>query len=57
MGILKKVNFDDPNVEIKKQYEIVALKTNKLKQTMLTQSKELDTQFKALMQKTFARQF
>lgn len=53
LGIFKRIDFEVPNNDLQKKYENIAKKTEVLKQTMLTQSKELEIQFQALMQKAF----
>ena len=57
-GMLNKGKFSDikllnPDTSLQKQYSIFFDKTYSLKQTMLAQSQELDTQFQALMQLAF----
>jgi type I restriction enzyme S subunit len=43
-----------PPIELQNQFADIVQKTERLKQSMLTQSKELDTNFNALMQGAFA---
>lgn len=53
MGIFKRIDFDVPNPVLQKKFNDTAKKTEKLKQKMLIQSAELETQFQNLMQKSF----
>lgn len=53
MGIFKRIDFDVPSLELQEKFDNTAKKIELIKQTMLTQSAELETQFQALMQKAF----
>jgi len=57
-GMLNKKKFSNirllnPNVSLQKKFSKVFSKTDLIKMKMLTQSKELETQFQALLQKAF----
>ncbi|MBT4936809.1 restriction endonuclease subunit S [Candidatus Peregrinibacteria bacterium] len=56
-GVLNQLNFPIPPIELQNKFANVAKKTEQLKQSMLSQSEELDTNFNALMQEAFVEDF
>ena len=52
-GQLKNVSIPLPDIELQNKFAKVVRDTEELKQKMVRQSKELDNQFQALMQKSF----
>jgi len=50
---LDKIEYLVPPLEVQKRFDEIVKKTESLKQKMLIQSQELETQFQALMQKAF----
>lgn len=53
VGIIKKIKILVPSLDEQKKYIELKEKIESVKQAMLTQSAELETQFQALMQKAF----
>lgn len=53
LGQMKKIKIYLPPFEMQKKFAHIVQKTEYLQKSMLIQSKELDTNFKALMQETF----
>lgn len=52
-GVLDDLIFPYPPLEIQNKFLSIKKKTDSIKQKMIEQSQELDTQFEALMQKAF----
>ena len=50
---LDKIEYLVPPLEVQKRFDEIVKKTESLKQKMLIQSQELETEFQALMQKAF----
>lgn len=57
LQILRNLEVINPPLELQNKFSKIVYKTELLKQKMLMQSQELDTQFQALMQKSFASEF
>ncbi len=53
LRILRDLDVISPSLELQNKFSEIVKKTEYLKQSMLTQSAELETQFQALMQKAF----
>lgn len=53
LGIIKELIFKLPPIELQNKFSDILVNTEKLKQKMFEQSKELDNQFQAMMQKAF----
>lgn len=54
IGALKQLSIPIPPIEMQNQFADLLQKSEELKQKMLEQSRELDNQFQALMQKSFS---
>ncbi len=56
IGAIKKMKILIPSIDLQNRFAEIVCKTESLKQVMLAQSKELENQFQALMQKAFKGQ-
>ncbi len=56
LGIIKELTFKNPPIELQNKFADILLETEKLKEKMEQQSKELNINFQSLMQKSFNEQ-